>query len=404
MKIFVVNAGSSTLKYQVLDMENETVICKGICERIGAKDGSLGTITHKLPDGRKIYDEVPMPTHAEAFVEVIKEMTEGELKVLDSFDEIAAIGHRIVQGGSIFKDSCLVTKKVRDDIAELGELAPLHNPAHVLAIDACTEIVGDRIPQVAVFDTSFHQTLEPRAYMYGLPYEYYEKYKIRRYGAHGTSHKYVSDRLAEMTGRDKKDMKIITCHLGSGCSISAIKDGKCFDTSMGFTPLDGFMMGTRCGTMDPSVLTFIAKKENLTPDDINTICNKKSGVLGVSGITDDNRDLVDLSAAGNERAKLALDMQTYQIIKFIGSYIAAMDGVDAIVFAGGIGENNPELRQNIIDNFHYLGIKLDDAKNHTRGEEIKISTEDSGVEVYIIPTNEELAIARDTERIVGEMK
>ena len=405
MKVFVVNAGSSTLKYQVLDMDDESVICKGICERIGAKDGKPGTITHKLPDGRKFYDEVPMPTHSEAFAEVIKAMTEGELKVMDSFDEIAAIGHRIVQGGSIFKDSCLVTKQVRDDISALGELAPLHNPAHVLAIDACTKVVGDKIPQVAVFDTSFHQTLEPKAYMYGLPYEYYEKYKVRKYGAHGTSHKYVSDRLADIMGKDKKDIKIVTCHLGSGCSISAIKDGKCFDTSMGFTPLDGFMMGTRCGTMDPSVLTYIAKKDNLSPDDINTICNKKSGVLGVSGITDDNRDLVDLASKGNERAALALNMQTYQIVKFIGSYVAAMDGVDAIVFAGGIGENNPDLRQNIIDNFHYLGVELDNEKNQSalrNGLEVKISSENSKVQVYVIPTNEELAIARDTLRVIGK--
>lgn len=405
MKVFVVNAGSSTLKYQVLDMDNESVVCKGICERIAAKDGSLGTITHKLPSGEKFYAEVPMPTHAEAFAEVVKAMTEGEYKVMDSFDEISAIGHRIVQGGSIFKDSCLVTKQVRDDIAALGELAPLHNPAHVLAIDACTKVVGDKIPQVVVFDTSFHQTLEPKAYMYGLPYEYYEKYKVRKYGAHGTSHKYVSDRLADLTGKAKKDMKIITCHLGSGCSISAIKDGKCFDTSMGFTPLDGFMMGTRCGTMDPSVLTYIAKKDNLSPDDINTICNKKSGALGISGITDDNRDLVELSGKGNERAKLALSMQTYQIVKFIGSYIAAMDGVDAIVFAGGIGENNPDLRQDIMNNFNYMGVKIDNEANQgalCNGEEVKISADDSKVLVYVIPTNEELAIARDTLRIIGK--
>lgn len=402
MKVFVVNAGSSTLKYQVLEMDDESVICKGICERIAAKDGSLGTITHKLPDGRKVYRETAMPNHSVAFAEVIKELTEGERKVMDSFDEIGAIGHRIVQGGSIFKDSCVVTKKVRDDIAELGELAPLHNPAHVLAIDACTEIVGDKIPQVVVFDTSFHQTLEPKAYMYALPYEYYEKYKVRKYGAHGTSHKYVSDRLCEMTGRKKEDMKIITCHLGSGCSISAIKDGKCFDTSMGFTPLDGFMMGTRCGTMDPSALIYIAKKDNITPDEMNTICNKKSGVLGISGLTDDNRDVNIAADNGNERAKLAVDMQTYQIVKFIGSYIAAMGGVDAIVFTAGIGENNPELRTAIIDYFKFLGIKLDQEKNALRGKDVRISTDDSKVEVYVIPTNEELAIARDTLRILGK--
>lgn len=401
MKVFVVNAGSSTLKYQVIDMDDESVICRGNCERIAAKDGK-STITHKLPDGRKVFREVYFPTHSEAFEEVIKEMTQGELKCLESFDEIGAIGHRIVQGGSIFKDSCLVNQKVRDDIAALGALAPLHNPAHVLGIDACTKLFGDRIPQVVVFDTSFHQTLEPKAYMYALPYEYYEKYKVRKYGAHGTSHKYVSDRLCEITGRDKKDMKIITCHLGSGCSISAIKDGKCFDTSMGFTPLDGFMMGTRCGTMDPSVLTFISKEENLTPDELNTICNKKSGVLGISGLTDDNRSVNAAAKEGNERAKLAVDMQIYQIQKFIGSYVAAMDGVDVIVFTAGIGENSAELRKDVLKNFNYLGIKIDDELNAVRGEDIKISTPDSKVEVYVIPTNEELAIARDTLRVIGK--
>ncbi len=402
MKIFVVNAGSSTLKYQVIDMQDESLVCKGICDRIGATDGSLGTITHKTPDGKKYEDERPMPTHAEAFESVVYALTKSDAKVMDSFDEITAIGHRIVQGGSIFDDSCLLTPKAIDDIEMLGELAPLHNPAHVLAIRACVKTFGDKIPQVAVFDTSFHQTLQPRAYMYALPYEYYEKYGVRKYGAHGTSHKYVSDRAAVMEGKDKKDLKIVTCHLGSGCSISAVKDGVCFDTSMGFTPLDGFMMGTRCGTMDPSVLTYIAKKENLSPDDINNICNKKSGTLGISCLTNDNRDLVDAAAAGNEKAALALEMQRYQIVKFIGSYIAAMNGIDALVFAGGIGENNPELRADICKNFEYLGVKIDDAPNKVRGEEIKISTPDSKVNVYVIPTNEELAIARDTVRIIGK--
>ncbi len=402
MKIFVVNAGSSTLKYQVIDMDDESVVGKGICDRIGATDGTLGHIKHKAPDGRVYEADAPMPTHAEAFESVVYALTQSEAKVINSFDEISAIGHRIVQGGSIFKDSCLVTPEVIDQIEELGELAPLHNPAHVLAIRACVKTFGDKIPQVVVFDTSFHQTLEPRAYMYALPYKYYEKYAVRKYGAHGTSHKYISDRLAAMTGKDKKDLKIITCHLGSGCSISAIKDGVCFDTSMGFTPLDGFMMGTRCGTMDPSVLTFIAKKENLSPDDINRICNKESGTLGISELTNDNRDLVDAAAAGNKKAALALEMQRYQIVKFIGSYIAAMDGVDAIVFAGGIGENNPKLREDICANFNYMGIKIDPVPNNVRGEEIRISTDDSKVGVYVIPTNEELAIARDTIRIINK--
>ncbi len=402
MKIFVVNAGSSTLKYQVIDMEDESIVGKGICDRIGAADGSVGTITHKTPDGRVYSAEAPMPTHSEAFESVVYALTKSDAKIMDSFDEITAIGHRIVQGGSIFPASCLITPKVIDDIEALGELAPLHNPAHVLAIRACVKTFGDKIPQVAVFDTSFHQTLSPRAYMYPLPYKYYEKYGVRKYGAHGTSHKYVSDRVAVMEGKDKKDIKIITVHLGSGCSISAVKDGVCFDTSMGFTPLDGFMMGTRTGTMDPSVLTFIAKKENLSPDDINRICNKESGVLGISCLTNDNRDLVDAAAAGNEKAALALEMQRYQIVKFIGSYIAAMNGVDAIAFTAGIGENNPELRKQICDNFGYMGIKIDDAANMVRGEEIRISTPDSKVNVYVIPTNEELAIARDTLEVINK--
>ena len=403
MKIFVVNAGSSTLKYQVIDMADESLVCKGICDRIGATDGSIGVITHKTPDGKVYKAETPMPTHSEAFESVVYALTKSDAKVMDSFDEIAAIGHRIVQGGSIFSGSCLINPTVIDQIEELGELAPLHNPAHVLAIRACVKTFGNKMPQVAVFDTSFRRTLGPRAYMYGLPYKDYEKYGVREYGAHGTSHKYVSDRCAALENKDKKDLKIVTCHLGSGCSISAVKNGVCYDTSMGFTPLDGFMMGTRTGTLDPSVLTYLAKKEGWTPDDVNRICNKESGVLGISELTNDNRDLVDAAAAGNEKAALALNMQTYQIIKFIGSYIAAMNGVDAIVFAGGIGENNPELRQDICDNFTYLGVKLDDAKNHVRGEEIKISTDDSGVAVYVIPTNEELAIARDTKDIVSAL-
>ncbi len=401
MKIFVVNAGSSTLKYQVIDMTDESLVCKGICDRIAIASGAPGTITHKTPDGKVYEAEMPMPTHAEAFEAVVYALTKSEAKVMDSFDEITAIGHRIVQGGSIFSDSCLITPKVIEDIEALGELAPLHNPPHVLAIRACVKTFGDKIPQVAVFDTSFHQTLQPRAYMYALPYEYYEKYGVRKYGAHGTSHKYVSDRAAALEGKDKKDLKIITCHLGSGCSISAIKDGVCFDTSMGFTPLDGFMMGTRCGTMDPSVLTYIAKKENLSPDDINNICNKKSGTLGISCLTNDNRDLMNAAAEGNEKAALALEMQRYQIVKFIGSYVAAMNGVDCIVFAGGIGENTPKLREGICKHFEYMGAKIDTERNGVFGEEIKISAPDSKISVYVIPTNEELAIARDTVRIVG---
>lgn len=398
MKIFVVNAGSSSLKYQLIDMENEQVLAKGLCERIGV----TGAISHKAADGRTYSAETPMPTHSEAFEAVVYAMTKSEAKVIDSFDEISAIGHRIVQGGAIFKGSCLVNKKVIEQISELGAMAPLHNPAHVLAIKACIKTFGDKIPQAVVFDTSFHQTMPPKAYMYALPYEYYEKYGVRKYGAHGTSHHYVSDRAAVLENKDKKDLKIITCHLGNGCSITAVKNGECMDTSMGFTPLDGFMMGTRSGTLDPSALTFIAEKENLSAADINTICNKKSGVFGISGVSNDNRDVAAEAEKGNKRAQLAIDMQRYQILKFVGSYIASMNGVDVIAFTGGIGENDPELREYVCENLSYMGIKIDKDKNNLRGSEVKISTDDSKVNVYVIPTNEELAIARDTLRLISK--
>ena len=396
MKIFVVNAGSSSLKYQLIDMENEQVLAKGLCERIGVS----GAISHKAADGRVYEAETAMPTHSEAFEAVVYAMTKSDAKVIDSFDEISAIGHRIVQGGAIFEGSCLINDTVLEQISELGAMAPLHNPAHVLAIRACIKTFGTKIPQVAVFDTSFHQTMPAKAYMYALPYEYYEKHQVRKYGAHGTSHKYASDRVAVLEGKDKKDMKIITCHLGNGCSITAVKDGKCFDTSMGFTPLDGFMMGTRTGTLDPSALTYIAEKENLSPADINSICNKKSGILGVSGISNDNRDVQAAAKEGNERAQLAIDMQRYQIIKFVGSYIAAMNGVDAIAFTGGIGENDAGLRAEVCKSLAFVGVEIDEEENKKRGDDIKISTADSRVSVYVIPANEELAIARDTRDIV----
>lgn len=392
MKIFVVNAGSSSLKYQLIDMENEQVLAKGLCERIGV----TGAISHKAADGRTYSADTPMPTHSEAFEAVVYAMTKSEAKVIDSFDEISAIGHRIVQGGAVFKGSCVVTDKVIEQISELGAMAPLHNPAHVLAIKACLKTFGDKIPQVVVFDTSFHQTMPAKAFMYALPYEYYEKYGVRKYGAHGTSHHFVSDRAAALMGKDKKDLKIITCHLGNGCSITAVKDGVCVDTSMGFTPLDGFMMGTRSGSLDPSALTYIAEKENLSPADINTICNKKSGVFGISGVSNDNRDVAAAAEKGNERAALAIEMQRYQILKFVGSYVAAMNGVDVIAFTGGIGENDPELREYVCENLSFLGVKIDSDKNKLRGSEVKISTDESKVAVYVIPTNEELAIARDT--------
>ena len=398
MKIFVVNAGSSSLKYQLIVMENEQVLAKGLCERIGVS----GAISHKAADGRTYAAETAMPTHSEAFEAVVYALTKSDAKVIDSFDEVSAIGHRIVQGGAIFKGSCLITEDALNKIDELGALAPLHNPAHVLAIKACINTFGNETPQVAVFETSFHQTMPEHVYMFALPYEYYEKYGVRKYGAHGTSHHFVSDRCAVLENKDKKDLKIITCHLGNGCSITAVKDGLCHDTSMGFTPLDGFMMGTRTGTLDPSALTFIAEKENLTPADINRICNKESGVYGISGVSNDNRDVAAAAEAGNHRAQLAIDMQRYQILKFVGSYVAAMNGVDAIVFTGGIGENDGELRKYVCENLAYLGVKIDNEKNAIRGEEVKISTDDSKVNVYIIPTNEELVIARDTLAIISK--
>ena len=398
MKIFVVNAGSSSLKYQLIDMENEQVLAKGLCERIGV----TGAISHKAADGRTYSAETPMPTHSEAFEAVVYALTKSDAKVIDSFDEVSAIGHRIVQGGSDFKDSCLITPEVLAKVDELSELAPLHNPANVLGVKACIDTFGKEKPQVAVFDTSFHQTMPEHVYMFALPYKYYEKYGVRKYGAHGTSHRFVSDRLAEVIGKDKKDLKMIICHLGNGCSITAVKDGVCYDTSMGFTPLDGFMMGTRTGTLDPSALTYIAEKENLSPADINRICNKESGVLGVSGVSNDNRDVGAAAENGNHRAQLAINMQRYQILKFVGSYIAAMNGVDAIAFTGGIGENDGALRKFVCENLAYLGAKVDDEKNALRGSEVKISTDDSKVDLYVIPTNEELAIARDTLNIISK--
>lgn len=398
MKILVVNAGSSSLKYQLIDMTDESVLAKGLCERIGVD----GKITHKAADGRVFTADIPMPTHSEAFDSLVTALTKSDARVIDSLSEISAVGHRIVQGGAIFSRSTLVDDQVVKDIESLSDLAPLHNPAHVLGIRACLASLGREIPEVVVFDTSFHQTMPPKAYMYALPYEYFEKYKVRRYGFHGTSHRYVSDRCAEIMGKEKKEIKMVTCHLGNGCSISAVKDGVCADTSMGFTPLDGFMMGTRTGTMDPSVLTFIAEKENLSPRDVSELCNKKSGMLGISGVSSDNRDVSAAAAEGNERARLAMEMQRYQILKFVGSYVAAMGGVDAIVFTGGIGENDPGLREYVCANLAYMGVAIDRKANAVRGKEAELSTSYSKVKVYVIPTNEELVIARDTLALISK--
>lgn len=402
MKILVVNAGSSSLKYQLIDMEHEELIAKGNCERIG----SDAVLTHKAADGRSVVIEEFMPTHAEALDHLITALTKSEAAVIDSLSEISAVGHRVVQGGSKFTESCLITEEVIAEVEKFNPLAPLHNPANIVGIRACTKVLGEHVPQVAVFDTSFHAGMPQKAYMYGVPYEYYEKYGVRRYGFHGTSHRYVSKRVAELMGKDIKDVKIITCHLGNGASIAAVDGGVSVDTSMGFTPLDGFIMGTRSGSLDPSVVTFIAEKEGKTPAEMDALLNKKSGVLGISGISNDNRDVCEAAASGNERAKLAIEVQNYQIIKYVGSYAAAMNGVDAIAFTGGIGENNYDIREAVCDSLTYLGLELDKPFNkanaHTRGNDIKISTDASKVAVFAISTDEEMVIARDTMALVSK--
>lgn len=402
MKILVINAGSSSLKYQLLDMTDNSVIAKGICERIGA-EGSV--LEAKTGDGRAKKIEVDMPDHTAAFNEVKKVLLEGDLKVIDDFSEISAAGHRVVQGGSLFKNSVIIDDSVIEGIESLNDLAPLHNPAHVQGIRACREIFGKDFPMVAVFDNAFHSTMPQKAFMYAVPYEYYEKYAVRRYGFHGTSHKYVAYRCAEKMGKDIKDLKLITCHLGNGSSITAVKNGVVVDTSMGMTPLDGFMMGTRSGTLDPSVVTYIANKENLTPSEMDTLLNKKSGVLGISGISSDDRDICAAEDEGNERAKLAHEMQAYEIVRFIGAYITVMGGVDGIVFTGGIGENGKRLRKIILGYLKYLGIELNEEANSyaVKGKEAEISTPDSKVKVYVLATNEELMIAQETQALVKNM-
>ena len=391
MKILVINAGSSSLKYQLIDMNGEVVLAKGICERIGLEDGIF---THKA-NGNAWTTYPVMKNQTEAFAQVKKALTEGEGKVIDDLSEVGAIGHRVVQGGDRFDRSVVVTEKVKQDIEELAALAPLHNMGALAGINAATETFGTEITQVVVFDTAFHQTMEQKVFMFALPYEYYEKYGVRRYGAHGTSHRFVSARCTELLGK-VEGTRIITCHLGSGSSISAIKDGKIYDTSMGLTPLDGFMMGTRTGGMDPSVVTYVMEKEGLTPKQMDDLMNKKSGTLGVSGVSSDDRDIEKAISEGNERAKLAWDMRTYQITKIIGGYIAALGGLDALVFTAGIGENQPLVRKEIIDALGYMGMKCDEEANNVRGVVRLITTEDSAIPAWIIPTNEELVIARDT--------
>ena len=400
MKILVINAGSSSLKYQLIDMDGEKCIAKGNCERIGLEGGLF---SYETESGYEIDKETyDMPNHTVAFGRVKAALTEGEGKVLESLSEVSAIGHRIVQGGAIFSESVLVTPEVIEQIDSLSPLAPLHNPAHVQGIRAAVAAFGEEVPQVVVFDTSFHATMPPEAYMFGVPYEFYEKYAVRRYGFHGTSHRYVTARCCELLGKTE-GTRIVTCHIGNGSSLAAVKDGKVIDTTMGLTPLDGFLMGTRCGAIDPSVVTFIMEKEGLSPSEMDTLMNKKSGILGISGVSSDDRDLAKAMEEGNERAQLAWDMRRYEIIKLIGGYVAALGGLDAIVFTAGVGENQVNLRREVMESLSYLGLTINEEANNTRRTEIEISGADSAVKAYVIPTNEELVIARDTKAIVESL-
>ena len=399
MIILVVNAGSSSLKYQLIDMKDESVIAKGNCDRIGID----GHISHKTFDGRTLNEDCDFPTHTEAFMKLVDVLTKGDASVIKSMDEISAVGHRIVQGAEIFDKPVLVTDEVIQQIDDLKELAPVHNHAHALALWACKKVMPANVPQVVVIDTAFHQTMPEKAYMFGLPYEDYENYSVRKYGFHGTSHRFVSNALAQALGKDIKDLKIVSCHLGNGSSITAVQGGKSVDTSMGFTPLDGLLMGTRTGCVDPSAVTFVAEKHHFTPSQMSEYMNKKSGFLGVSGISSDNRDITAAAEKGDKRALLAKDILVYEIKKYIGSYAAAMNGLDAVLFTGGIGENSDDVRAEVCRNMDFFGIKLDEeANNGCRGQLKRISAPDSRVEVWIVPTNEELLIARDTLSLISK--
>ncbi|MDE6024862.1 MAG: acetate kinase [Lachnospiraceae bacterium] len=395
MKVLVINCGSSSLKYQLIDSDSEKVLAKGICERIKLD----GTLTHQTVGKDKLEISADMPDHSAAVKLVLDKLTDKEQGAISSLDEINAIGHRVVHGGERFAKSALIDEDVLSAIEECNDLAPLHNPANLIGIKACMELMPG-VPQVAVFDTAFHQTMPSNAYIYGIPYEYYEKYKVRRYGFHGTSHGFVSKRTAELLGKKLEDTKIIVCHLGGGSSICAVKGGKSIDTTMGLTPLEGIPMGTRSGTIDPAIVEFIAQKENKTISEVIDILNKQSGVYGISGVSSDFRDLNKGIADGNERCDIAMKVFCYQVSKVIGAYVAAMDGVDAIVFTAGVGENDPLVRKLSCSTLTYLGISIDDEANKVRGEELKISTDDSRVSVYVVPTNEELAIARETVALI----
>lgn len=400
LKVLVINSGSSSLKYQLFNMEDESVLCNGIVERINLKGSRL---IHRV--NSKTYTvETPVKDHRVALKIVLDTLLDAEKGVIRSMKEINAVGHRVVHGGETFSGSVLIGEDVMKALEDNTELAPLHNPPNITGIVAAKELLPN-VPQVGVFDTAFHQTLPKKAYFYAIPMKYYEKYKVRRYGFHGTSHFYVSRRAAEMVGRPIEDLKIITCHIGNGASITAVKNGKSVDTSMGFTPLEGLVMGTRCGDMDPAIVTFLQEKENLSTKEINDILNKKSGVYGLTnGFSSDMRDIEDAALDGNKTSKLALDMYDYRIAKYIGAYAAAMNGVDVIVFTAGVGENSPHTRKNVCSYLEFLGLKIDDERNNMRGKESIISTEDSKVKALVVPTNEELVIARDTKKIIESLK
>ncbi|MBK5245890.1 MAG: acetate kinase [Peptostreptococcaceae bacterium] len=393
MNVLVINCGSSSLKYQVLDMRTESMLAKGLVERIGI-EGSV-IIHEKTGDSEKFKLEVPMANHTEAIAHVLEAITNPEHGVVKSMDEIGAVGHRVVHAGEKYCSSVVITPDVIKALEECIQLAPLHNPPNLAGIAACKALMPNT-PMVGVFDTAYHQTMPPESYIYAIPYEYYEKYRIRRYGFHGTSHKYVAERAAEILGKNIKDLKLITCHLGNGASVTAIKNGKSIDTSMGFTPLEGLVMGTRSGDIDPAISTFISDKENLKPGEINDILNKKSGVLGISGVSSDFRDLETAAEDGNERAILALKVFAHKVRFYIGAYIAEMNGVDAIIFTAGVGENDIGMRDIICSELENLGIKIDLLKNKVRGKETILSADDSRIKIMLIPTNEELMIARDT--------
>ncbi|MGC4017880.1 MAG: acetate kinase [Muricomes sp.] len=395
MNVLVINCGSSSLKFQLINAEVEKVLAKGICERIGI-DGSL---TYQAAGGEKVKSAKAMPTHTEAIQYVIDALTDAETGVIKSLDEIGAVGHRVVHGGEKFASSVIITEEVKKAVEECNDLAPLHNPANLIGVNACENLMPNT-PMVAVFDTAFHQTMPEKAYMYGLPYEYYEKYKIRRYGFHGTSHSFVSKRAAELIGKSYDDTKAIVCHLGNGASVCAVLNGKSVDTSMGLTPLEGLVMGTRSGDIDPAILEFLAKKENMNIEQLMDILNKKSGVQGLSGYSSDFRDLTTASQEGDKKSQIALKVFSYRVAKYIGSYVAAMNGVDVIAFTAGIGENDELVRAEVSTYLGYLGIEFDKVANDTRGKEIELSLPGSKVRVFVIPTNEELAIARETLALV----